>query len=632
MAHRKASDLDYTSLFCGAGGDTIGAMQAGLRPALAINHWREAVRVHSENFRDCGHDCRDVSETHPSRYRSTRLLWASPECPTWSPARGKRRDVGIHGQLGFTEEDEPLPTEAEERSRVTMWDPIRYAEYHGYDACVIENVVQVQTWVLLPSWYQAWEALGYAHRTLFVNSMIAEKAGEGAPQSRDRWYCVLWKKGNRAPDLELTPPCWCPKCQQLVEGRQGFKKAMRWTDRYGTQYLYLCPRCTGTALPLVLPALAAIDLSMRGERIGDRKTPLKPATRARIEAGIQRYWINPVVFDVLRDPKYRDAESEPLPTQTARQSLALYLPLVAHLRGGDDSHISASSRPVTDPIRTVTADGNHHGLVQPPLYVKMNGGVDAAGPMAHPADRDPLGALTAKGHVGLLTPSGGMWRDGTSPVDAPMPVRTAPDTDAMVPPLAVQAAGNTYDGASGAANRYLRCRPAGEHPLWAQPGTSQTGVVTVPLVHMGRTQNRSRPAGESLLTFGSGGNMGLIASYYSRESAVRPVEQPMATVTGDPRHAFVSAYNGHAVNRGVDEPMPTCTANDRISLVEGPAIEVDDCYFRMLMPREIGLGMAFPADYRVEAKQQKWVVRMYGLAVTPPVSRWIWGRVVDSLR
>lgn len=574
MATRKASDLDYTSLFCGAGGDTIGAMQAGLRPALAINHWSEAVRVHSENFRECGHDCRDVSETHPSRYRSTRLLWASPECPTWSPARGKRRDVGVHGQLGLTEDDEPLPDEAVERSRVTMFDPIRYAEYHGYEAVVVENVVQVQAWSLLPAWYGMWDALGYDHRTLFVNSMIAERAGDGAPQSRDRWYCVLWKKGNRAPDLELTPPCWCPKCEQLVEGRQSFKKLKRWTDRYGTQYLYLCPRCATTTLPLVLPALSAIDLSVLGQRIGDRKTPLKPATRARIQAGVDRHWTRPMVFDVLRDPKYRAVDGDPLPTQTARQSLALYLPLVAHLRGTDGSHVAASARPVTDPIRTVSADGNHHGLVQPPpLYVKMNGGVEAGGPMAHPVS-DPLGALTAKGHVGLLTPAGGTWRDGTSPLEAPMPARTARDTDALVtPPLVVQAAGNTYERTPGAC----RIAPANERVLWTQPGTSQTGVVAL--------------------------------------------------------SAFISAYNGQAVNRPVGEPLPTCTAGERHSLVSADgSIDIDRLFFRMLMSREIGLGMAFPADYRVTASSQAKVVRMYGLAVTPPVSRWVWGRVVDSLR
>jgi DNA (cytosine-5)-methyltransferase 1 len=222
-------------------------------------------------------------------------------------------------------------------------------------------------------------------------------------------------------------------------------------------------------------------------------------------------------------------------------------------------------------------------------------------------------------------------------------------------------------GASiGAVAAACRIGPADQRPLWTQPATAQTGVVAPPLIYVGRARNRSRPASEPLPTFSTGGNMGLVAptngnrhgdggervrsvgeplstqtadlyralitSYYGREDASRPIDEPMGTVTGDPRHAFLSAYNGTAVNRDVAEPMPTCTTVDRHALVEGPAIAVKDCFFRMLLPREIGLGMAFPGSYRVEAPKQKWVVRMYGLAVTPPVATWIWRRVIESLR
>src|SRR5437667_10749596 len=180
MARRKPSFLSLTDLFCGAGGASIGAELAGVKLALGVNHWDRAVETHSQNFPEAAHDCRDVSETHPSRYRSTHLLWASPECPTWSRARGKRADQGITGQLGLSEEFEPLPTEAEQRSRVTMWDVVRYAECHAYEAVVVENVVDVMPWSLLPVWYQAMERLGYAHQPLFLNSMVF-----ALPQSPD---------------------------------------------------------------------------------------------------------------------------------------------------------------------------------------------------------------------------------------------------------------------------------------------------------------------------------------------------------------------------------------------------------------------------------------------------------------
>src|SRR5262249_19236765 len=100
---RKPSYLSLTDLFCGAGGASIGAEAAGCKLVLGINHWQRAIETHSANFPYAAHDCRDVSETHPSRYGSTHLLWASPECPTWSQARGRRADQGITGQLGLSE-------------------------------------------------------------------------------------------------------------------------------------------------------------------------------------------------------------------------------------------------------------------------------------------------------------------------------------------------------------------------------------------------------------------------------------------------------------------------------------------------------------------------------------------------
>jgi hypothetical protein len=59
------------------------------------------------------------------------------------------------------------------------------------------------------------------------------------------------------------------------------------------------------------------------------------------------------------------------------------------------------------------------------LYVRMNGAAEKAGPMAHPVS-DPLGALTAAGHVGVLTgdddpglqPSGGATPPNPNRCDA----------------------------------------------------------------------------------------------------------------------------------------------------------------------------------------------------------------------
>jgi DNA (cytosine-5)-methyltransferase 1 len=617
----KPSFLSLTDLFCGAGGASIGAELAGVKLVLGVNHWDRAIATHSTNFPEAAHDCRDVSETHPSRYGSTHLLWASPECPTWSQARGKRADQGITGQLGLSEEFEPLPTAAEVKSRVTMWDVVRYAEYHGYEAVVVENVVDVMRWSLLPVWYQAMEALGFAHRTVFLNSMFF-----GVPQSRDRWYVVFWKRANRAPDLDFRPPAWCPKCEAVVEGQQSFKKPKRWTDRYGRQYLYLCPACAGTALPFVTPALEAIDWSVLGERIGDRKDPLAPATMARIQAGIDRYWNRPVVFDELRDPKHRDALTAPMPTQTGRQSQALYIPLIAHLRGTQSSHLASSARPAADPMGTISAEGNHHGLISP-LYVKNFGG----GPeMSHPVD-EPLGSITAVDHHALLGPPAlvDTLRTHGTALSTNHPLRTLV-AGTVAHALVVQAAGNTFERQPGSC----RIRPGEDHPLWTLPGTAQTGLV-VPAG--GTWRHGPTSADEPLPTRTASETDGLVVPINGGRHGdgghkVRSTDEPLLTQTGDLYRAFVSTYYRTPVNRDASEPMPTFRTVESHGLVAGAEdVRIEDCSFRMLMPPEIGRGMAFHDEYVVLGNQRE-RVQQYGQAVTPPVACWLLQRVVDSLR
>jgi DNA (cytosine-5)-methyltransferase 1 len=59
------------------------------------------------------------------------------------------------------------------------------------------------------------------------------------------------------------------------------------------------------------------------------------------------------------------------------------------------------------------------------------------------------------------------------------------------------------------------------------------------------------------------------------------------------------------------------TGLDRHGLVEPTTLRVEDCYFRMLQPHEIGAAMAFPADYEVGGTKRD-RVKQYGNAVTPP--------------
>jgi DNA (cytosine-5)-methyltransferase 1 len=98
----------------------------------------------------------------PRRYPWTNVLWASPECTNHSQVKGRKRNVDAMPDLfGDT-----LPDEAAERSRATMWDVVRFAEHHRYDAIVVENVVYAALWVLWQAWRAGLDALGYCARRL----------------------------------------------------------------------------------------------------------------------------------------------------------------------------------------------------------------------------------------------------------------------------------------------------------------------------------------------------------------------------------------------------------------------------------------------------------------------------------
>jgi DNA (cytosine-5)-methyltransferase 1 len=316
---KKNSYVTITDQFCGAGGSSIGATAAGAELRLAMNHWKLAIETHNANFPKADHDCTDISAVDPRRYPSTDILITSPECTNHSLAKGKARQYYERDLFGKV-----LIDPSEERSRATMWDVPRFAEYHDYNLIVVENVVDAGKWRLFDAWLTAMHALDYEHEVVYYNSMFACPT----PQSRDRMYTVFWKRGNQKPDLDFRPPAWCEQCQVNVESIQTWKKG-RW-GRYKAQYFYRCPHCHRHVEPYYYAAFNAIDFSIPAERIGDRKTPLKPKTLARIQYGLDNYGRKPMIvtgrYTTGVSFRVRDAVQDVMPTQPGDASHAVVLP------------------------------------------------------------------------------------------------------------------------------------------------------------------------------------------------------------------------------------------------------------------------------------------------------------------
>ncbi|MFB7424761.1 DNA cytosine methyltransferase [Streptomyces hydrogenans] len=405
-----------TDFFCGAGGSAQGMhLVPGVEVKIAANHWGLAIDSHALNFPEVDHDCADISQIDFRRYPRTDLLWASPECTNHSLARGVRSDTDRQPDLF----GEILPTEAAIRSRATMWDVPRYLEamvLRGRPVLgvVVENVPDLERWVLYPAWRQAVDSLGYELTSVSLNSMHAEPrfGSPRAPQSRNRKYDLLTLKSlGRRPNLEkwLSPTATCPD-HGRVQARQSFKNG-RTSGSYRSQYVYLCPvpGCGLVLEPHALPAAAAIDWKKKGTRIGDRPRPLAEKTITRIRAGLTRY-ARPIAVPMegREGKKPFPLDGEPMRTVTTRNETGIaylpgeFMPFIAEMRGGGSQK---KARGVDEPLATVCASGNHHGLVTGP-YVPGS----------------------------LLVPVGGTWNDEAAPVSDPMRTRTTRETDALLVP------------------------------------------------------------------------------------------------------------------------------------------------------------------------------------------------------
>ncbi|GHO56714.1 DNA cytosine methyltransferase [Ktedonobacter robiniae] len=384
-------DITATDMFCGAGGSTTGAVAAGATVKLAINHWSRAIETHNTNYPQTLHALTDLHKASPRRFPSTTILMASPECTSHSLAKGRKRKKQQDALPGMNEPD--LESEAEERSRCTMWTPLDWAEYHDYQAIILENVVDAHLWRPFQSWLHAWRSLDYEYQLVYLNSMHAHPT----PQSRDRMYFVAWKRGNRKPDLKVTPAAYCRPCGTDIDAIQSWKNPGKRYGKYKQQYVYRCPRCAREVVPYYYAAANAIEWSLPAPRIGDRLKPLREKTLQRIAYGLEKFAGNPFSIPMTRVQDWlRDMTREPFPTQTATETQGLVTPpFLLNLNHPEVRPVAIADQPfptqtaydssgltvppfildhlgeyrpreMTRPFSTICAAGNHQSLIVPP--------------------------------------------------------------------------------------------------------------------------------------------------------------------------------------------------------------------------------------------------------------------------
>lgn len=572
MEKYPVDEITFIDGFCGAGGTTTGVKAADPRliGKKAINHWKRAIATHGKNHPEMEHLCTDIDETDPKYVGHSTFAFWSPECKNHSLAKGAKRKKLRQLGLPFDGKEPELPPEAEERSRCTMWDPLRFAEENKNLFVVCENVPDVNHWSDYQKWCKEWDRLDYYIQPVYINSMFM-----GVPQSRDRWYCVAWKKGIPRPNLNFHPLAYCPKCDDVVAAVQSWKKkgAVPW-GRYGRQgqYWYRCPKCTGIVTPYYPAAANIIDWSIQAEKIGERKEPLADKTMERIRYGLAKF------------------RGQPFTTQLNKTSIRAY--------------------PLLEGVFPTQTGDNSQYIVHPHVPFLLN--------LSH----------AGIGHVTSL--------------DQAMPTQTVRHELGMAIPPAFTMELNHGD----ARVRHMT------RPIQTMTRYDDTAFVTLPFILDQIGEYRVRPLSGPMSTIvGEGNHHSLVTPPFFVElhgtSTAREATKPLGSVcAGGEHHGVVTppgADLGWLVtyyNNGQVSPLtnasPTQTTHDSCGFLSShsvPETEVDilECRFRMLEPKEIKAAMAFPTSYVITGNRKE-QVKQLGNAVTPPVMTWIVLRCLESLR
>lgn len=582
--------------FAGGGGASTGIeMALGRSPDFAINHDAEALALHRANHPSTIHLSRNIHQVDPIDVvgrRPVGLLWASPDCKHFSKAKGGRpvkRNIRDLAWIVVTwaKRARPRVIILENVEEFRTWGPVVPDGKGGYQPCP-DRVGQ--TW---DAWCRELRRLGYR-----VEWRELRACDYGAPTIRKRLFVIARRDGQ--PIVWPEPTHGAPDSEDVRTGRK-----LPW-------------RTAASIIDWSLPCPSIFDTSEEIKaRWGIRaKRPLAEATLKRIARGVVRY-----VLEAKR-------------------------PFVVTCNHGGDEFRGQS---VDDPMATLTAARDAHGLVSPVITYAQQGGRnrDAVAPLhtvtASPKDQNAIIAAS-------LVQTGYGEREGQAPraldIDAPIGTQVAGGAKHAVV-AAFMAQHNNDSRREGGVNPG---RPADE-PLATLTATgSQQGLVAAHLTRFntgatGSPLDAPAPtvtANSYIKREGGAAPLGIVAAHVSRftqNGAGQGADEPLDTVmAGAPKFgvvaAFLDTYYGTDQALSLHEPMGTDTTRDRRSLVtvdiDGQTYAIADIGLRMLTPRERFRAQGFPDSYEIEEGEDEYgnriplsqaaQGRMCGNSVCPPLA------------
>jgi DNA (cytosine-5)-methyltransferase 1 len=206
-----------------------------------------------------------------------------------------------------------------------------------------------------------------------------------------------------------------------------------------------------------------------------------------------------------------------------------------------------------------------------PSVITLTHGKDGTSRAFDPQAR-PLPTRTAKLGEGLLVPVGGSWNDTPTSVTTPLRTRTTRESEALVT------------------------------------------IEPRPFIVEFRNHCDAAPVDNPLSTVSTARHHGLVV--------------PDGVARDRALNTLVIPYRKSAT-RTAAEPLHTLSTRDSAAVVRS-APRIEDCYFRMLHPREQLSAQRFPEDYQVVGSRADQTMQA-GNAVSVNVARWIGERLKPVL-
>ena len=367
-------------LFAGAGGMSTAIEEAlGRSPDVAVNHDDDALSMHRVNHPQTTHYTADVFEIDPRaamRGRPVGLLHLSPDCTHHSQSSaGKPRDRKI---------------------RSLTWVGYRWAAQVRPRIVTLENVYQILLWSRL-----------IAKRDPVTKRVVKIDGSVAAPGER-----VPVQQQFLVPDRRRLGETW----NQFVAKLRGLGYQVEWQRVRASDFgaptirerLFMVARCDGKSILWPEPthskapasgkkpwrgAHECIDWSIPCPSILDRKRPLKDATLRRIVKGVFTEVLRtatPFIVPIAHSLVPLDGDGSSRTCQAATQAAAFMMqandgwnlrwpsrslraPMSTITTTGSQQQLTMAylvqlrrhcyGRNLRDPLMTISAQGEHHGLV-----------------------------------------------------------------------------------------------------------------------------------------------------------------------------------------------------------------------------------------------------------------------------